>query len=92
MGAEVVGLGSGLVVSTSDESCFNVWVRFLLASASALVSSFGFLAGGSQCSALELNRGAAEEEEGREGREEEGRGSTLGAGWCLGVSEEGAGL
>ncbi len=30
-----------LVVSTSEESCFSVWVRFLLASARALVSSLG---------------------------------------------------
>ena len=37
---------SGLGVRTSLLSCFRVWVRFLLASARALVSSFGFLAGG----------------------------------------------
>jgi len=38
---------SGLAVSTSDESCLRVCVRFLLASAKALGSSFGLLAGGS---------------------------------------------
>lgn len=30
-----------LVVSTSEESCFSVCVRFLLASANARVSNFG---------------------------------------------------
>ena len=32
---------------TSEDNCFSVWVRFLLASASAFVSNFGFFAGGS---------------------------------------------
>lgn len=35
------------MVRTSEESCFRVCVKFLLASARALVSNFGFLAGGS---------------------------------------------
>ena len=47
VGGTGVGLCSGFVVITSEESCFKVWVRFLLASASARVSSFGFLDGGS---------------------------------------------
>ena len=38
---------SGRVVRTSEDSCFRVCVKFLLASAKALVSNFGFLAGGS---------------------------------------------
>ena len=32
------------MVRTSEESCFRVCVKFLLASAKAFVSSFGFLA------------------------------------------------
>ena len=32
---------AALVLSTSDDNCFRVCVRFLLASASALVSNFG---------------------------------------------------
>ena len=43
---------SGRVVSTSDESCFSVCVKFLLASARALVSNFGFFEGGSPLSEL----------------------------------------
>lgn len=42
-------VSAGCVVSTSDDSCFSVCVKFLLASASACVSNFAFfLCGGSQ--------------------------------------------
>ena len=50
---ELLAVGSwdsGRVVRTSEDSCFRVWVKFLLASAKALVSNFGFLAGGSPLS------------------------------------------
>ena len=43
-------LASGFVVRTSEESCFKVCVKFLLASAKAFVSNFGFFAGGSPVS------------------------------------------
>jgi hypothetical protein len=43
---------SGRVIRTSDDSCFRVWVRFLLASARARVSSFGFFAGGGSFKAV----------------------------------------
>ena len=43
-------LASGFVVRTSEDSCFKVCVKFLLASAKAFVSNFGFLAGGSPVS------------------------------------------
>ena len=55
---------SGLVVSTSELSCFSVWVRFLEASAKAFVSNFGFLAGGSPLgSEADTEAAVAEEEE-----------------------------
>jgi hypothetical protein len=37
---------------TSEDSCFSVWVRFLLASARARVSSFGFFAGGGSAATM----------------------------------------
>lgn len=40
-------LASGFVVRTSEDSCFKVCVKFLLASAKALGSNFGLLAEGS---------------------------------------------
>ncbi len=43
---------SGRVIRTSDDSCFSVCVRFLLASARARVSSFGFFAGGGSFKAV----------------------------------------
>ncbi len=43
---------SGRVIRTSEDSCFSVWVRFLLASARARVSSFGFFAGGGSFKAV----------------------------------------
>ncbi len=43
---------SGRVIRTSEDSCFSVCVRFLLASARARVSSFGFFAGGGSFKAV----------------------------------------
>merc|ERR1719347_1933909 len=51
------GCSVGLNVRTSEESCLRVCVRFLLASANALGSSFGFFAGGSSLDLLSLEDG-----------------------------------